>query len=226
MFIESELGFKFETPQFLAFFGKKSAEIHNIEIAFPDLDFKRIRQTHSDRVVSTNPHSINFSAEADGHYTNAKNLGLCISTADCMPILIFSPENSQIFSIHAGWRGVASRIVPNALQILRKSKSTMSNISVFIGPHISFQSFEIKADTKILLANSSKCPPSEAFLEMGSEKFLGNLLSIVKAQIFEFGIADTQVSILGFDTKKDHRFHSFRRDRENSGRQISFIALK
>ncbi len=226
MFIENEIGFIYETPDHICFFGKKSSDILSLEGAFPQLVFKRLRQTHSDRVVSTSPHSINFSAEADGHYSDSKNLGLCISTADCLPVLIFSPENGQVFSIHAGWRGVANRIVPKALQLLHKSISNMNSISIFIGPHIGFQSFEIKGDAKVLLEKSSCCPPSEGFLQVDTEKSLGNLLSILKYQIFEFGIGGRQISTLEFDTKLDSRFHSYRRDKESSGRQISFIALK
>jgi YfiH family protein len=225
MFTELEDGFTYKDQNILVFFGKKTANLDKIRSLFPELTFKRIRQVHGTKIISTSPHSIDFSVEADAHYTFDRSLSLCINTADCMPIFIFDPKSSSIFSIHAGWRGVQQQIHLKALEILKKKNKDLPSIQVFIGPHIKFESFEVGEDVKDLLVKplSGTKPELIPFKSLSADKFLVDLKSIVVHQLEEMGLNANQIYSLDLNTFRDERFHSYRRDKEDSGRQISFI---
>ena len=47
----------------------------------------------------------------DALITREPGYCLCISTADCVPVLIYDKKHSAIAAIHAGWRGTVAYIV-------------------------------------------------------------------------------------------------------------------
>lgn len=225
-----ELGIYFETPSFQGLFGNRNSNIETLQEKFPQIKFKRIKQTHGDRVVHTSPHSIDFASEADAHYSNEKNLGLCISTADCIPVFLFYPNPQWITGIHAGWRGIEKRIVPKAISSLRKQGCDPKKLLVFVGPHIQKSSFEVGNDVRDRLLASFALPEkSEFFSESNnansSHSFV-DLHLILKEQLQESRIEAANCYFEIKDTVADSNYHSFRRDKEASGRQISWIGLK
>lgn len=227
MKVEShKLGTLIETDTFLALLGNRESGISQLQQAFPQIIFKRIKQVHKDKVVHTSPHSIDFASEADAHYTGEKNLGLCISTADCIPILLYHHEPRWIASIHAGWRGVENRILIKAVQSLKKNGCNPSQLRVFVGPHIQKPSFEVGNDVRDLLLKSFTGEKETIVDQTSENKAHLDLHEIIKLQMLECEISLENVTFELRNTVTDLSYHSFRRDKENSGRQISFIALK
>ncbi len=220
---ETNLGFEAELPGALFFFGKKEANLKNLASAYPDLRWSRIRQTHSDITIESPSTWPEPWPEADGHWTKTENLALLISTADCTPVLFYSQKQRVVSAVHAGWRGVANRIVPKTAALLAGQGFTISD--VFLGPHIEMASFEVEAPVRDqLVAASTACEP---YRPGAPGKFHVSLLQILREQLSEAPIARTpRIMELNFDTKTDLRFHSFRRDREKSGRQLSFVVLR
>src|SRR5689334_13117920 len=43
--------------------------------------------------------------ESDGLFTDKENVFLCVSVADCTPVLIYAPDKKIVAAVHAGWRG-------------------------------------------------------------------------------------------------------------------------
>ncbi|RYZ85408.1 MAG: hypothetical protein EOP06_16310, partial [Proteobacteria bacterium] len=115
---ETGLGFVLESENFVALLGGQEANVTTIKASFPEFDFVRVKQTHGDLIVHSADSSLDYQVEADAHFTDTPKLGVLISTADCIPILIYSPDLKVVASIHAGWRGVANRIVPKTVQHL------------------------------------------------------------------------------------------------------------
>ena len=181
---------------------------------------------HGNKVVARTPENQSDVIEADAHWTGRRNLALCISTADCVPIFAFDPEKGLVAGIHAGWRGVQSRILPNTLEALKIKNSDMTRLQLFIGPHIQVKSFEVEFEVKNNLLASSLIKDEKFSEQISDKKFLVDLNAIVKAQGHEYGIQSDRIFDLKKDTKSDLKFHSHRRDKEKSGRQISFILLQ
>lgn len=206
-------------------FGNTSGPVANFSEKFDQFKFKRIKQVHGDKIVHTSPHTIDYSSEADAHYTTDENLALCVLTADCFPIFIFDRNQKHIFSIHAGWRGIANRIVIKALQKAKSFGCDMNNTLVIAGPHIQKENFEIKNDVRdqLLASVKPKCLASNPVDQIDSEKCLLDLNTLLRAQLKEMEISPNHIFISNINTVTDTRFHSYRRDRENAGRQISWI---
>jgi hypothetical protein len=225
-FSQHPLGLLFEDPRFQVFFGNRNSGLEKIRQAFPKISWVRIRQTHSNLVLHSSAPQEQDLPEADAHWSNRISLGLLIATADCVPVLVFDPMKKKIAAIHAGWRGVASRIIPKTLDTIAPENADRQALQVFIGPHIQFGSFEIQKDVKGHLMGSVKNPPKTLEIPGADGKYFFDLNSLVMAQLLESGVTEHQVLNSGIDTKTDLEYHSYRRDRELAGRQLSFIAMK
>jgi len=72
--------------------------------------------------------------------------GLCIgvSTADCIPIIIYDPQHHAVCAVHAGWRGTVQRIAQVAVEAMCKTYgSDPLQMKAVIGPGISLESFDV-----------------------------------------------------------------------------------
>jgi YfiH family protein len=225
-FKQIEIGFLFEDSDLICFFGNKNSNLEELKKQFPDLRFTRIHQVHGDGICESNSNETNPLQKADAHFTSDINTALCINTADCMPIMIYAEEERIALAIHAGWRGVANRILQKSLEELIKKNVNPKNIQIFIGPHIGFDSFEVDEPVKGQLLNSTTEPKGLLTQDLENNKFKVNLLELVRLQLHEFNIGTFQIEYLTYDTMTNSDFHSYRRDKENSGRQVSFIAMK
>jgi YfiH family protein len=220
-FDEQELGFQVIENDFIVFFGKHLAQINNLRKKFPYLDFASVKQVHGDEIVHCTNAGLDLMT-ADGIHSNLSKVALAVKTADCIPILGFHKKKFHSLSIHAGWRGVANQITKKSILKL-SSQLNVREWKIFIGPHIQKDSFLVQEDCLKLLAESTHLN-----IENWSEKldsgWLIDLNVLLLDQLISSGIERDQITWLNLDTKSDLRFHSYRRDRELSGRQISFIA--
>lgn len=207
-FKETDLGFELQTKDYFVFFGKKDSSIENLEKSYPQFSFKMLHQVHGNDILYTTANSEN-SLKADAHWTDEKGIALISKSADCVPLLAYDSENKRILAIHAGWRGVQNRIVPKSLEQLG------SNWEIYIGPHITAQSFEIKDDCLNLLKLCTNLNQNDWY-----QNGKADLYKILKEQV-----KGSSIKPFIFDTVTDLRFHSFRRDRDAAGRQNNFIVL-
>lgn len=80
----------------------------------------------------------------DAVCTNLKGTCVCVSTADCIPILLYDDESGVISAIHAGWRGTVARIVEENIKVLIDTYGIKAeNLHAIIGPGISLDAFEV-----------------------------------------------------------------------------------
>lgn len=234
MFIkETDIGFEINAPAFIFFFGKKNSSLENIQKAYPQYQYLKIKQVHGHHLhdwENFEESSQTTTVEADGHTTGLKKGAVVVATADCVPVLVVHPHSMTVMALHAGWKGIASRIIPKALEKLFKKGAKSEEIFIVVGPHIQQNSFEVQEDVKTqLISSTSKMDTSvQSWIAKVKEngKFLVDINAIVKLQIAEFEVPADQVFDLHLDTFADPRFHSFRRDKERAGRQLSFVVRK
>lgn len=227
MLEQTKLGYEIRTPQLIIFFGGLEAQLGNLKTAYPQFDFTRVKQIHSDVVVESANTSQDYQVIADAHYSRTKNLALCVVTADCVPVFFYHHPTGLIAGVHAGWRGVANKIIMHTIDTLVAQGAVASELEVIIGPHIQKKSFEVGFDVRdqILASLGSLTEMHKnAFTEKTSEhKTLLDLNQVVKAQLQAKNIEADHVFDLHIDTFSNPNFHSHRRDKEKAGRQISFI---
>ncbi|KHD88031.1 MAG: hypothetical protein OM95_10925 [Bdellovibrio sp. ArHS] len=224
---QTELGYEVRLPHFTIFLGGVNAQLPQLKSFYPDYTFVRVKQIHSDAVVESRDGHLDYQIIADAHYTKEKNLALCVITADCVPALIYDATTDLIAGIHAGWRGVASKIIPKTIEKLVAEGAKPENLHVVIGPHIQKPSFEVGTDVRDQILSSlgplSPADRAQYFEALPENKSLVDLNQVVRTQLQQAGILPDQVFLLHINTVTDSRFHSYRRDKEKSGRQISFI---
>jgi len=95
--------------------------------------------------------------DADAAITYAQGVELSAFSADCIPLLIYSPN--VVAAIHSGWRGTMHRVVPEVLGRLKGEK----DLRVVIGPCIRGCCFEVRED--FVTAMKETGHPIESFLE-------------------------------------------------------------
>ena len=60
----------------------------------------------------------------DALVTQQTGLCICVSTADCIPILLHDPAHHAVAAVHSGWRGTARRIVQTVLGAMQEQLGT------------------------------------------------------------------------------------------------------
>jgi YfiH family protein len=231
-FVEREFLFEYEDSEIMMGFGKKGCTLVKLAQLYPHFKFIKPKQTHGNTISRSNLDSVTDAFEADSHWTTEAKVAMSISTADCIPVLVYSTEPVRsVAAIHAGWRGVANAIVPKTIERLKDEGFAPETLQVWIGPHIHMESFEVQADVRDqILGSLPEIEVSAGLHWMESESTPGrlnvDLLSITQRQLELTGVREENIQGLEIDTFATVSFESFRRDKEKSQRQISFIVRK
>jgi YfiH family protein len=157
--------------------------------------------------------------EGDVVLTRVPGVAAAIRTADCVSVLLASPETGWVAACHAGWQGCVLKVVPATLQALKAQGA--GQLIAAIGPHISRASFEVSEDVAQELINAS---PDKDIVDRSYEKPHIDLRKMVRAQLEEGGISSDSIDdVLGCTVIEKERYFSFRRDGNPSGRMLSAI---
>ena len=155
--------------------------------------------------------------------------GVCIgvSTADCIPVLIYDPAHHCAAAVHAGWRGTVKSIAQTAADLLAAFyKSRYADMQVAIGPGISLKNFEVGQEVfdefceagfpMELIANTTDWPKPHIDLPLCN-----------RLQLQEIGIPAENIHDCGICTY-DHAddYFSARRLGIHSGRIFTGIVLR
>ena len=113
-----------------------------------DIPSERIivpRQVHLTAVQAVTSHTKNTDLEdIDAVITNERQLCIGISTADCVPILLYDTTKQAIGAVHAGWRGTVGKIVCKTIQKMQEHYNSFpQDLKAIIGPSISKEAFEV-----------------------------------------------------------------------------------
>ncbi len=191
-------------------------------------------QVHGSRVAIV--HKPDFTREdlegIDALVTNLPGGAIGGRTADCVPVLLYDPEQRVVAAVHSGWKGTIQRIVEKALFTLeRQFGSKASNLRAVIGPAIGAQSFQIGEE--VVQHFKDQGFPLEAiwFFNEGegeSPMHYGHHIDLKKAnrRIMEQScVKHENIQTIGIDTYTDERFFSARREGIECGRIINAIRL-
>ena len=129
-----------------------------------------------DRIVM--PHQVHGVEGVDAVMTNQKGLCIGVSTADCVPILLYDEEHQAVAAIHAGWRGTVQRIVHKTIQEMTFAYHTdPKKLKAVIGPGISLEHFEVGDEVyeefqqaAFDMDTIAEQRPNAAFQTMGAEE--------------------------------------------------------
>lgn len=109
-------------------------QTHGIEVRHIAADFLRLPAEVRSMILEG----------VDAVMTNEKGVCVGVSTADCIPIIIYDKEKQAVAAVHAGWRGTLQRIVSKTIDMMRLTYgSRPADLQAVIGPGISLEAFEV-----------------------------------------------------------------------------------
>ena len=189
-------------------------------------------QVHQTEVVAIDKAFLGLSAEVqkarlegvDALMTDMAGVCIGVSTADCIPILLYDRAHYASCAIHAGWRGTVKRIVEKAIaQMTSVYGSRPTDIQALIGPGIHLESFEVGDEVYEAFANEGFA--SDA-VKMGPKWHI-DLPACNRQQLLASGIPSSQISVSPIDTYQQYDLYfSARRLGINSGRIFTGILLR
>jgi polyphenol oxidase len=162
--------------------------------------------------------------EGDAQWSQEDNQLLLIKTADCMPVLIASPQTGISLAIHAGWRGVAQQIIEKSIKELKLQHDP--DLAIWIGPHIQMENFEVDGDVAKQILNvyglSLDAPLNPLLAIKKGTKFYIDLAKLVETHLINMGILKKNIFISSKDTRASEEYYSYRRG-ERGVSNYSFI---
>jgi hypothetical protein len=128
-----------------------------VNVLHSDAEVIRVRQVHGNQVLhATEVHfamkhllpptadgSLQYP-EADGAMSDAPLQSVWVCSADCTPALIGDIRTGQVAAVHAGWRGTASRILPETIARMTMNGSQIQDLRVAMGPAISGKVYQVE----------------------------------------------------------------------------------
>jgi hypothetical protein len=161
----------------------------------------------------------------DAVMTNVPKLCIGVSTADCIPILLYDPVHRAVGAVHAGWRGTVLRIVEKAVEALYESYGTeAADLQAVIGPGILLDSFEVGDE---VYEQFQAAGFEMRAISRRDEKWHINLPECNRLQLVGAGVLSTHIQMTNICTfQAFDRFFSARKLGIQSGRIFTGIFFK
>jgi YfiH family protein len=181
--------------------------------SLPPPELTTVRQVHSARVLDACGKKGEQIGEGDAIISGEPGVAIGIRTADCVPILMADPVTRMIACVHAGWRGTAANIAGETVEALRSRGCRASDLHVAIGPSIGSCCYEVGPE---VVRHFEKWGSDQAIRKL-------DLPAINELQLRLAGVREIWRS--GECTYcQPARFFSYRRDKEQAGRMLSFVS--
>ncbi|MCO6431711.1 MAG: polyphenol oxidase family protein [Deltaproteobacteria bacterium] len=139
-----------------------------------------------------------------------------ILTADCLPMILRCGRLQTLAVIHAGWRGLASGIIANTVDRFGSSHGEL--LEVLLGPCAGNDQYQVGREVIDRIGESavSKVMDDRLILDLQATAF--NQLRCCWRGELEV-ISAPVCTILNFN------FHSYRREGDSAGRNLSFVSF-
>jgi polyphenol oxidase len=186
------------------------------------------RQIHSARaVIAKQAWEPDSAPEADAIVTDRPGLAIGVLTADCVPVLLASPQAGVIAAMHAGWKGAKAGIVESTIEAMQSLGAQPAQIIAAIGPAISQAAYEVSPEFEAAFL-AETAANGEYFSQAPGARPRFNLSAYVKGRLLRCGAVSIQDTGLCTYENESILF-SYRRSAHKTepdyGRQISAILL-
>lgn len=163
----------------------------------------------------------------DALITNIPFVVIGVTTADCVPVLLYDTKNKVIAAVHAGWRGTVGHIVRQCVKrmsLLYKTRT--EDIKAMIGPSISPGCFEVGNEVIDIFRSSGYDLSQISFFNRDSNKYHIDLWEANRLDLANVGVPHSQIEISQLCTYTlSDKFYSARRLSVSSGRFVTGIYL-
>lgn len=161
----------------------------------------------------------------DALMTNLSGVCIGVSTADCIPIILYDSEHHVAAVVHSGWRGTVANIAGVAVTSMQMAYHTRPEVlQAVIGPGISLENFEVGDEVYEEFAAASY--PMDQIARR-YEKWHIDLWECCRLQLEDVGLKSENIQTSGICTY-DHSddYFSARKLGTDSGRILTGIVLR
>ncbi len=216
-------------------------ENHEILARLLYIDINRFvipHQTHGTKVLTIDRNflildrasAIEALYGVDATITQEKDIVLCATTADCVPLILYDVRKKVIASIHAGWRGTVGRIVAKTIQEMeRQFGSSPGDMRAGIGPSIEMSHYEVGEDVSNRFHDEGFDLKDTTLFSRrnSSSKYHVDLKEINRRELIRLGIPEDNIEKSSLCTfGREDLFFSARRQTVHSGRMLTGIMMK
>lgn len=183
-------------------------------------------QTHSDNVVVVDSLEKLYFEDTDGFITDRNDVVILTKYADCLPIYFFDEEKRVIGAVHSGWQGSYKEIGKKALRLMiERYQCQLKDVKVAFGVGIAQRNYEVGEEFLAKFQEKFSDELIEKSFKSENGKIYFDNQRFVCENLLEMGIPRKNIITNELCTF-DGAFHSYRRDRERSGRNGALIYLK
>jgi YfiH family protein len=194
------------------------------------------KQVHADRVVVVGADDAGRGCaeeetiveETDALVTDTLDLPLCVTVADCVPVVIFDPQRHVVGLAHAGWGGTVARISSRTVAVMRERFGCEpASMVAAIGPSIGPAGYEVGEEV-IARAEEAFGDRAPEILAAGDGgKALFDLWSANRIDLEEAGLAAERIEVSGIASEAQlEDFYSHRVEGARTGRFIAAVSLR
>ena len=161
----------------------------------------------------------------DALMTNLPGVCIGVSTADCIPIILYDPEHRAASVVHSGWRGTVADIAGVAVTSMQMAYHSRPEVlKAVIGPGISLANFEVGDEVYEHFA-AAGYPMAQ--IARKYEKWHIDLWTCCRLQLKEVGLKGENIQTSGICTY-DHcdDYFSARRLGVDSGRILTAVVIR
>lgn len=226
------------------FWPRSPAELTSV--LHPTAQSYQVRQVHGNIVLLPSEVAVATGEEqptGDGLVTEQAGQAVWVCSADCTPVLIADAVTGQAAAVHAGWRGTAQKILPQAIARLQTQGSQLAHLRIAMGPAIAGEVYQVSEQVAVDVGSTvAALDPNALSASLDILRQLPNALILedpepgrvrldvrrVNAmQLEQLGITPEQVSIAPYCTFQDpSNFFSYRRDRLKKAQWSGIVSLE
>ncbi len=222
-------------------------------VLHPTAQSYRVKQVHGNGVLT--PSEVRAQAIAlqqtgaesshpsgDGLVSEQGEQAVWVCSADCTPVLIGDRATGQVAAVHAGWRGTALKIVPQAIARLQKQGSRLQDLRVAMGPAIAGQVYQVSehvaaevgttiaaidpANLAEAIAALQNLPDAPVLDDPAPGRVRLDVRRVNALQLEQMGISNEQVAISPHCTFQDpEHFFSYRRSKEKKAQWSGIVSF-
>lgn len=209
----------------------------------------RVQQVHGNRVLTpsevdaatppTQPDEL--PPPADGLVSESADQALWVCSADCTPALVADVTTGHVAAVHAGWRGTALKILPQAITRLQEQGSRLSDLRVALGPAIKGDVYQVSEQVAVEVGASiasvephdlptalellRQLPQSPVLDDPVPGRARLDVRRVNALQLEQLGLHPEQVAIAPHCTYQDAtHFFSYRRSRQKKAQWSGIVS--
>lgn len=195
------------------------------------------RQIHRDDVTVVDQRGergavdeANIIDKTDALVTDLVGVPLCVTLADCVPVVLYDADHHAVGLAHAGWGGTVNRIASRTVGVMQERYGTdPAVLTCAIGPSISPDRYEVGGE--VIDRARAAYGDAPILRDLGGGKALFDLWESNVLDLVSAGVPRERIEVSGISTIDAlDEFYSYRfetqGDAPETGRFITAVTLR